>query len=218
VFIEVSAAIRTAQGLIPAGSTFVRGQPRRLAASGIVDDSALAPGEVGCFYLPTSVPFAAAQGATLGIAFESFASTPMRTDVDVIDFDRINTTGPATLSVTVANLGAQPSFFNLVNFYLKRSDGRAVGCDFAFIPTADASLGPGQSSHFTATTHAPGSANTAVAWAHWQEPGDPLAGLAAQTYELMRRSSSNDAEKRQALAAWQALQQQRRALARQTGG
>ena len=218
VFIEVSAALRNSGGVLtPAGTTFVRGQPRRLSATGVIDDSALAPGEIGCIYLPTSIPASVVAGANLQIAHESFASSPMRTRVDVVDFDRVGTSGAATRAVTAVNAGGERSFFNLANLYLKRSDGRAIGCDFTFVPTADASLAPGQVSNFTAVTHAPESASTAVAWMHWQEAGDPLAGLAAQTYELMRRSVASPVEKRQALAAWNALQQQRRALARQAG-
>jgi hypothetical protein len=218
VFIEISAALRTASGqVVPAGSTFLRGQPRRLSATGVIDDSALAPGEIGCVYLPTSITAGSVVGASLQVAHDSFASTPLRTRVDVVDFDRVATPGAATLAVTAVNAGAERSFYNLANLYLKRSDGRAIGCDFTFVPTADASLSPGQVISFTAVTHAPESASTAVAWMHWQEAGDPLAGLAAQTYEQMRRSVASPVEKRQALAAWYALQQQRRALARQAG-
>lgn len=218
VFIEVSAILRDAQDrLIPAGSTFLRGQSRRLTATGTMDDSALAPGEIGCVYLQTAIPAVSVRGANLQVTHDSFASAAPRSKVEIIDFDRVVQPGPATLAVTVANTRAEPTYFNAVTFYLKRTDGRAIGCDFAFVPTSDAALGPGQTIGFVASTHAPENANTAVAWMHWQEPGDPLAGLAAQTYELMRTAARSGSPRRHALNAWLALQQQRRALARQAG-
>jgi hypothetical protein len=221
VFIEVTAAIRiTGDQTVSAGTTFLRGQPRRLSATGTIDDSALAPGEIGCFYLPTSIPAANVRAANLNLAHESFASTPMRANVDVVDIDRSPGSagsGSAVLAVAVVNYGAETTAFTLANLYVKRGDGRAVGCDFAFVPTEGASLAPGQVSTFTAVTHAPESFSTAIGWAHWQEAGDPLAALAVETYQQLRQSVVTAAAKRQALLAWQGLQQQRRALARQAG-
>jgi hypothetical protein len=218
VFIEVTATLRTAQGqTIPGGSTFLRGRSRRLVASGTIDDSALPPGEIGCFYLPTGVPMDAVVDAGLNLTFETFANTPLRSKVDVVDFERVLSGGAATLTVSLANNSAETAFYTLANLYLKRADGRAIGCDYAFVPTGNGALPPGQVSTFTAATHAPDSASTAVGWPHWQEAGDPLGALAAQTYELMRAAVENTAAKRHALSTWQALQQQRRALARQAG-
>ena len=220
VFIEVSANIRTAQDqTVSAGTTFLRGQPRRLSATGIVDDSALAPGQIGCFYLSTAIPVASIRSANLNLAFESFASVAMRTKVDVIDIGRSPLTGGgvAVLSVSLANNSGEPAAFALANLYVKRSDGRAVGCDFAFAPTAGSGLVPSQVSTFTATTHAPETFTTAIGWAHWQETGDPLATTAAQIYEQMRQAGGSPDAKRHALNGWQGLQQQRRAMARQAG-
>jgi hypothetical protein len=220
VFIEVSANIRLAgDQVVAAGTTFLRGQPRRLSATGIIDDSALAPGQIGCFYLATSIPAASVRGANLNLAFESFASESMRTRVDVIDLNRSpgSTGGLATVSVALANNSAQPAAFAMANLYLKRIDGRAVGCDFAFAPTSDSSLAAAQVSTFNANTHAPESFTTAIGWAHWQEPGDPLAATAAAIYEQMRQAGGSPEAKRHALNGWQGLQQLRRATARQVG-
>jgi hypothetical protein len=49
---------------------------------------------------------------------------------------------------------------------------------------------------------------------HWQEAGDPLGALAAQTFQSMR-SLVAGGQKREAIAAWESLQAQRRAFALQ---
>ena len=214
VFIEVSAVIRDPNNQpIGSAATFLRGQPRRLTATGIIDDSALAPGEIGCFYLQTSVPATTVGGAGLQLTHDVFPTTPLRSKVSVVDIERTSGPGSVTISGTVANTGAESTFFNVANFYMKRADGRAVGCDFAFVPPTGTSLAPGQAASFTTLTHASGTASTITSWMQWQEPGDPLSALAVQTYDLMLRSD----RKRDAIAAWEALQQQRRALARQVG-
>jgi hypothetical protein len=141
----------------------------------------------------------------------------MRSKVDLVDVRRLSSTGTVTMSGAAVNTGSQPTFFNLANFYTKRADGRAVGCDYAFVPDSGAALAPAQSAAFTATTHSPSSASTVTAWVQWQEAGDPLAALAFDTYQLMLHSMTSDEAKRQGLAAWNALQEQRRQLARQAG-
>ena len=218
VFIEITAVVKDpGNRSIGTVSTFLRGQPRRLAASGTIDDSALAPGEIGCFYLPTSLPVSSVGAATLQLDHESFASTAMRNKVTLVDVRRLSGGATVTMSGAVMNTGTQPTFFNMANFYTKRADGRAVGCDFAFVPNSEAALPPAQPVAFTAATRAPASASSVTAWMQWQEAGDPLAGLAIDTYRLMLQSLASDEAKRQGLAAWNALQQQRRSLARQFG-
>jgi hypothetical protein len=214
VFIQVVAQLRDSQGgILGSASTFLRGQPRRLQATGIIDDSGLAPGQVGCFYIQTSIPMSGVHNASLQLAHDSFASTPPRSQVDAVDVSRLPDPRFAKLAVTAVNRGPDVAHFNVANMYLKRSDGRAVGCDLAF---ADDSLAPGQTTTISASTHAPSNVSSLIAWMHWQEAADPLAGLAAQTYRAMR-DLINAGQKHEAIAAWELLQSQRRAAAAQAG-
>jgi hypothetical protein len=217
VFIQVLADLRGHEGgSLGTSAAFLRGETRRLAATGVIDHSSLAPGGIGCFYIPTNVPVTSVRNAQLQLIHDSFASVPARNDVSIRDVARLSASGPARVSVSMTNTGTAQTFFNIANIYLKRADGRAVGCDFAFVDTPGASLGPQQTASVTATTHAPSTAISAIAWAHWLEAGDPLGTLAAQTLESMR-SLVSAGRKREAVAAWESLQQQRRAYVRQVG-
>ena len=216
VFIQVFAQILGPQGELGTRGTFLRGETRRLVATGVTDDSALAPGEIGCFYIQTGIPIGSVRGANLQLSHDTFASVKPANRVGVVAVSRIPSAGAATLSTTLANGGAQTTFFNRASLYLKGADGRAVGCDVAFIQTADASLAAGQSASLTTVTHAPASSTSAIAWTHWQESGDPVGALASQTFETMR-GLIESRQKGAAYAAWEALQEQRRALVRQAG-
>jgi hypothetical protein len=216
VFIQVFAQLTGAAGELGTRATYLRGETRRLVGSGVFDDSALAPGEIGCFYIRTGIPVGLVRGANLQLSHDNFSSAKPSSPVPVVGVTRIPSSGPATLTTALSNAGAETTFFNRANLYLKRRDGRAVGCDFAFIETASAALVPGQTAASTTVTHAPPESVSAVAWSHYQQSGDPLANIAAQTFENMRSLIAGGL-KGDAHAAWESLQEQRRAFARQVG-
>lgn len=229
-FIEVSVALRNASGgTIGTDATFVRGRPRRIASTGSVDDSALAPGEIGCFYLITNVPRLQVAGLSLGLTHESFASTSLGTAVDTTSVVAQSSGGNFGLAGTARNNGGVVAYFSNPVFYMQRSDGVAIGCDYTFVRgsflalpsgvTTDTALAPGQSGTFGFLTHASNNVQSLRSWTQFRTPNasDPLGALADQTYDLMSRAGDSESGKREAIAAWEALQTQRRALARQAG-
>jgi hypothetical protein len=212
VFIRVGAQLRDASGnVIGTYTTYLRGEPRRLSATGVTDDSALAPGKFGCFYIQTDLPIGSVQNATLQLTHDSFASVPMRSRVDAVDITRLSDPRFTKLAISIANGGPSTTQLNVATAYLKRGDGRAVGCDIAI---GDEVMPPGHVSTTTVTTHAPSSSASVTSWITWLEAGDPLAALAAQTFYSMR-NLVNSGQKREAHAAWEALQTQRRAAVAQ---
>jgi hypothetical protein len=226
-FVELTAAFRNAQGQVMAThSTFLRGHPRRITSTGSIDDSALAPGELGCFYLRAPVKIANVASVAIQVTHDNLPSSAMASDVNVLDVDSVPVNGVALVGGIVSNSGPAPTFFNSPVISFKRDDGRSIGCDFTFVSgstyavpggvTTDTVLLPGQAAQFAAITHAPAPAVVYYGWMQWQEvTGEPLATLAAQTYDSMRRAPNTDEGRREAIALWEALQRQRRTLARQ---
>jgi hypothetical protein len=230
VFVEVALTMRGANGaVIATDATFVRGRSRRLTATGTYDDSALAPGELGCFYLTTSVPRTSVAGVTLGVSHHAFASTALTSRVDITSVSPGASNGLLRMSGEVRNSGVGATLFNAPIFYVQRADGVSIGCDYGFVTGSTAALASGgststalaqgQSGAFAVTTHAPSNVTSLRSWVQWLEPNaaDPLATLAEQTYDAMSRLPNTEAGKRQGIEAWEALQAQRRALARSAG-
>lgn len=214
VFIRVAAQVRGPQGqTLGTFTAFLRGETRRLAVTGVTDSSALAAGEIGCFNIQTTVPLSSVKNAQLQLAHDTFANNPPRNKVKVADVSRVSGADLSTLSVAFVNSGTEQTLFHTANVYLKRSDGRAVGCDFAL---SEPVLAPGQGTSLTLTTEGSSNASTVIPWMHWQEGGDPLGALAAQTFAHMRALVSAG-QKRSAIAAWESLQEQRRAYVHRVG-
>lgn len=226
VFVEVTASFRNAQNQeVGTRSTFVRGIPRRLSASGVIDDSALAPGELGCFYLPTTIPVGLVNNALVGIRHDTLPSTAMTSSVRILDLQQVPAVSPPAVIGEVINRGPATTVFNAAILYFQRVDGRATACDFSFVTATTATLPggittntvllPRESASFSAPSQAPPGSAVLRGWMQWLElNNDPLSTLATQTYDAMQRAPQTESGRREAIAAWEALQQQRRALAR----
>lgn len=225
-FVEVTASLRNAQNaVVGTRSTFLRGHPRRITSTGSIDDSALAPGELGCFYLRSGIPIASIVNASVAVTHDTLPSAAMAGKVNLLNPE--TSQPPAGIAVTAeaSNDGSVPTFYNSPILYFQRTDGRAAGCDFTFVGgfsatlpvgvATDTILLPGQRVPFAFTSHAPSNAIVLRGWMQWQElSNDPLALLAAQTYDTMRRAADTDEGEQIAIAAWEALQIERRKLAR----
>jgi hypothetical protein len=217
VFVEVAVTMRGANGaVVGTDATFLRGRSRRLTATGTIDDSALAPGELGCFYLITATPRASVTQANISVSHHTFASAALTNQVDITSATPSAVNGQLRVAGSARNSGVGTTSFNTPVFYVQRTDGISIGCDYGFINGL--TLAPAQTGTFDVTTHAPSNVISVRSWLQWQEgSGDPLAGLAAQAYSTISALPNTEAGKRQGIDAWEALQTQRRALARQAG-
>ena len=227
LFIEVVATFfDSANQLIGTESTFLRGHARRVNATGDIDDSALAPGEYGCFYMVTSLPFASIARLTLNRSYETHESTPLSSDVVISTAGTVDAGTRMRVIGQAINRGGANTYFNAPVFFTQRSDGRAVGCDFTFVSGSSVSLPSGaatptglvagQSGPFDVTTLAPATATSIRSWVSWFEGviSGPLAQLTESTYRLVSESPNTEDAKRQAIEAWDTLQAERRTRAR----
>jgi hypothetical protein len=213
-FVYIAAEVRGAgDAVLGTGATFLRGHPRRLAGSGVMDDSALGAADTGCFYLQTSIPFSSVANARLVVSHDRLPTIAPVNRVEVTSIQDLNAT---QFLFTAHNFGPAGTLFNLANVFVRRGDGRAVSCDFAFVNTPDSRLNPGQAATSAATIRSSGEPGVKQAWMQWQEVGDPLAALTIQTFQSMRASIASGSQ-REAQSAWESLQEQRRAYARQAG-
>jgi Fibronectin type III domain len=230
LFVRVNIQLLGAGGApLGTASTFLLGQSRRVLPSGIIDASALAPGALGCFYLPTTVPVAAISRVNSSLSFERLDNIPMRSFVSFANPTGIRTGGQMRVTGAVLNRGPILTYLNTAILYLQEAGGAAVGCDFAEVagspvqlPTGtitNTGLAPGQVGGFDKVTHAPANATQVRGWVQWAEEGgavavgDPLAERAEATYAFINRVGETDEGRRDANDAYNALQAERREVA-----
>jgi hypothetical protein len=218
-------------GNAPIGSatTFIRGQSRRVLPSGVIDPSALAPGDLGCFYLPTTVPVSAISRITTSLTVDRVTSAPLTSTVSFVSPTAIRTGSQMRIVGTALNRGPLLTYFNTAILYIQEAGGAAVGCDFAAVNGSPVRLGdgsitntglqPGQSGGFDKVTHAPANATSVTGWVQWAEEGgavaigDPLAERAAATSSFIEQAGETDEGRRDANGAYNELQTARRELA-----
>jgi hypothetical protein len=233
MFVRMNLNLLGAGGApVGTANTFIRGQSRRAVPSLVIDTSALAPGDLGCFFLPTNVPVAAlspARPLSWSVAFERIPNLPMASTVSLINPAAIRTGTQMRTVGAVLNRGPILTYFNTAILYMQEAGGAAVGCDFGVVSgipvrladgtVTNTGLQPGQSGPFDKLTHAPSNATTVTGWVQWGEEngataiGDPLADRAAATYAFIDRAGATDEGRREANDAYNELQAERRALA-----
>jgi hypothetical protein len=227
-FTQVDVTFRSGGGsTLGTGSTFVRGHSRRITSTGAIDDSALAPGQAGCFYMETSIPAPGLAEVIIELRKEAFASTPLTSVVSLLGASSSADGAMLRIAGSARNAGPSLTYFNRPVFFVQRSDGRAIGCDFTSIQGSQVALPsgestssgllPGQTGTFDTVTHAPAGTPAIRAWVQWAEGGGAVAAESRASEPAPLDDVSRANQRRQAIAEWEALQRQRLDAARAAG-
>ena len=184
-FIEIDAVFFSPGGnVVGTDSTFLHGRSRRLRNTGIVTDTALLPGQRGCFMMFTNVPASQVDLVLLGGTFNTFSNDPLNGRLQVRQYtQQADFFGDLQMDGTASNVGTRPTYFNEIVFDVKTP--RVQTCDSTFVDGVNmmlpsgvitsTGLFPGQVGTFTNFTNVPFGPLEVRRYTQWDETAPPGA-------------------------------------------
>ncbi len=142
---QTEVSILLLRDLVGSGSAFVLGRSRRLRLSRIVTDTALLPGQTGCFIMFTLTPRAAVESVDLAFNFESFETDRLlgKVQLDGPVNRRADAVGDLELNGRMRNSGDRLTFLNAVVYSILSGGGRSLGCGIGFVQGSTVTLADG---------------------------------------------------------------------------
>jgi hypothetical protein len=178
-FIEIDAIFISPGGnIVGTNSTFLEGRSRRLRNSGNVTDTALLPGQRGCFIMSTNIPASQVSLVLLGGSFDTFSNDPLSGRLQVAQYtQQADFFGDLQMLGTATNVGTRPTYFNRIVFDVKTP--MVQDCDSTFVDgvnmllpsgvTTSTGLFPGQTGTFTNFTNVPFGPLEVRRYTQWDE-------------------------------------------------
>lgn len=168
-FVSVAASYEGAKGSLGVTqATYVTGVPGRLRRTGLVTDTAIAPGGLGCFVLFAQFDSPSVTGLELVASPSSVGVDLLSQSVDIEESPTLssNEFDDLVVSGKVKNGDRQTTFGNEVWIEARDDAGRVLDCRGSPVEGAapDWRIAAGSGAAFRATTEAPHSMSRMVRW------------------------------------------------------